>query len=176
MKTIVSGRNMDVTSALRDTVQSKLGKLDRFFHKELEAQVTLSVEKNRHIMEVTIPLNGSILRAEESTDDMYRSIDSVVDKLTRQLEKQKNKLENRINRYETIRFENIKDDETGIAEEFKIVRTKRFAMKPMNSEEAVLQMELLGHNFYVFADAETNDVNVVYKRKDGNYGLIEPHF
>ena len=85
MKTIVSGRNMDVTGALRDTVQSKLGKLDRFFHKELEAQVTMSVEKNRHIIEVTIPLNGSILRAEESTDDMYRSIDSVVDKLTRQL-------------------------------------------------------------------------------------------
>ncbi|HZX21511.1 MAG TPA: ribosome-associated translation inhibitor RaiA [Clostridia bacterium] len=176
MKTIVSGRNMDVTGALRDTIQSKLGKLDRFFHKELEAQVTLSVEKNRHIIEVTIPLNGSILRAEESTDDMYRSVDSVVDKLTRQLEKQKNKLENRINRYETIRFENIKDDEMGTAEEFKIVRTKKFAMKPMNSEEAVLQMELLGHNFYVFADAETNDVNVVYKRKDGNYGLIEPHF
>ncbi|MDI9476269.1 MAG: ribosome hibernation-promoting factor, HPF/YfiA family [Natronincolaceae bacterium] len=176
MKTIVSGRNMDVTGALRDTVQSKLGKLDRFFHKELEAQVTMSVEKNRHIIEVTIPLNGSILRAEESTDDMYRSIDSVVDKLTRQLEKQKSKLENRINRYETIRFENIKDDETGAAEEFRIVRTKRFAMKPMNSEEAILQMELLGHNFYVFADAETNDVNVVYKRKDGNYGLIEPHF
>ena len=176
MKTIVSGRNMDVTGALRDTVQSKLGKLDRFFHKELEAQVTMSVEKNRHIIEVTIPLNGSILRAEESTDDMYRSIDSVVDKLTRQLEKQKSKLENRINRYETIRFENIKDDETGAAEEFRIVRTKRFAMKPMNSEEAILQMELLGHNFYVFADAETNDVNVVYKRKDGNYGLIETHF
>ncbi len=176
MKTIVSGRNMNVTDALRDTIQSKLGKLDRFFHKELEAQVTLSIEKNRHIIEVTIPFNGSILRAEEATEDMYRSIDGVVDKLTRQLEKQKNKLENRINRYETIRFENIRVDEEDDTEEARIVRTKRFLIKPMDSEEAVLQMELLGHNFFVFVDAETDDVNVVYKRKDGDYGLIEPYF
>lgn len=176
MKTIVSGRNMNVTDALRDTIQSKLGKLDRFFHKELEAQITLSIEKNRHIIEVTIPFNGSILRAEEATEDMYRSIDGVVDKLTRQLEKQKNKLENRINRYETIRFENIRVDEEDDTEEARIVRTKRFLIKPMDSEEAVLQMELLGHNFFVFVDAETDDVNVVYKRKDGDYGLIEPYF
>lgn len=176
MKTIVSGRNMNVTDALRDTIQSKLGKLDRFFHRELEAQVTLSIEKNRHIIEVTIPFNGSILRAEEATEDMYRSIDGVVDKLTRQLEKQKNKLENRINRYETIRFENIRVDEEDDTEEARIVRTKRFLIKPMDSEEAVLQMELLGHNFFVFVDAETDDVNVVYKRKDGDYGLIEPYF
>lgn len=176
MKTIVSGRNMSVTDALRDTIQSKLGKLDRFFYRELEAQVTLSVEKNRHIIEVTIPFNGSILRAEEATEDMYRSIDGVVDKLTRQLGKQKNKLENRINRYETIRFENIKVDEEDDMEEARIVRTKRFLIKPMDPEEAVLQMELLGHNFFVFVDAETDDVNVVYKRRDGDYGLIEPYF
>lgn len=176
MKVIVSGRNMDITDALRDTVQSKLGKLDKFFHKELEAQATLSVQKNRHIIEVTIPINGSILRAEESTEDMYSSIDKAVDKLTRQLRKQKNRLEHRIKRYETIRFENIPAYEEDNMQESKIVKTKRFAMKPMNAEEAILQMELLGHNFYVFADAETDDVNVVYKRKDGNYGLIEPQF
>ena len=176
MKTIISGRNLDVTDALRETIQSKLKKLDRFFHKELEVQVTLSVEKNRHIMEVTIPFNGSLFRAEESTDDMYKSIDGVVDKLIRQIRKQKSKLQNRINRYETIRFENIQDYDKKDMEEFKIVRTKRFLMKPMDPEEAVLQMELLDHDFYVFVDAETNDVNVVYKRKDGNYGLIEPYF
>lgn len=175
MKVIISGRNINISESLKETVQSKLEKLDKFFHKELEAQVTLSVEKNRHIIEVTIPVNGSILRAEESTDDMYSSIDRVVDKLIRQLRKQKNKLENRINKYETIRFENIRDEEEE-EEEAKIVRTKRFAIKPMSSEEAVLQMELLGHSFYVFVDAETDDVNVVYKRKDGNYGLIEPYF
>lgn len=175
MRTIISGRNMEVTNALRDTIQSKLGKLDRFFHRELEAQVTLSIEKNRHIIEVTIPFNGSILRAEEATEDMYMSVDRVVDKLIRQLEKQKNKLENRAGKYETIRFENIENDRGDLAEESRIVRTKRFLIKPMNSEEAVLQMELLGHNFYVFLDAETDDVNVVYKRKDGDYGLIEPY-
>lgn len=176
MKVIVSGRNMDVTDALRDTVQAKLGKLDKFFNKEIEAQATLSIQKNRHIIEVTIPINGSILRAEEVTEDMYTSIDKAVDKLTRQLRKQKNKLENRNNKYETIRFENIPAYEDENAQEPKIVRTKRFAMKPMNAEEAVLQMELLGHNFYVFTDAETDEVNVVYKRKDGNYGLIEPEY
>lgn len=174
MKVIVSGRNMDVTGALKDTVQSKLGKLDKFFDKDLEAQATLSVEKNRHIVEVTIPINGSILRAEEATEDMYGSIDKVVDKLTRQLRKQKNKLENRNNKYKTIRFENIPAYESESMEP-KIVRTKRFSIKPMNAEEAVLQMELLGHNFYVFLDGETDEVGVVYKRKDGNYGLIEPN-
>lgn len=178
MNIIITGINMDITNALRETIQSKLGKLDKFFHKEkeVEVEITLSIEKNRHIVEVNIPVNGSILRAEESTDDMYTSIDNVVDKLIRQLRKQKSKLESRMNRYETIRFENIQAYEEKDKEESKIVRTKRFVMKPMDSEEAVLQMELLGHSFYVFVDAETNDVNVVYKRKDGNYGVIEPDF
>ncbi len=177
MKIIVSGKNVEVTSALRDTVESKLEKLDKYFNNELEAQATLSVEKNRQTIEVTIPINGSILRAEESTEDMYSAIDNVVDKLTKQLRRYKNKLEDK-NRYKTIRFENIppyKENEQE-SEESKIVKTKRFAMKPMDAEEAVLQMELLGHNFYVFSDAETDEVNVVYKRKDGNYGLIEPEF
>lgn len=177
MKIIVSGKNVEVTSALRDTVESKLEKLDKYFNNELEAQATLSVEKNRQTIEVTIPINGSILRAEESTEDMYSAIDNVVDKLTKQLRRYKNKLEDK-NRYKTIRFENIppyKENEKE-SEESKIVKTKRFAMKPMDAEEAVLQMELLGHNFYVFSDAETDEVNVVYKRKDGNYGLIEPEF
>ncbi len=176
MRVIVSGRNMDITDALRNTVQSKLDKLDKFFNKDLEAQATLSVQKNRHIIEVTIPINGSILRVEEATEDMYSSIDNAIDKLTRQLRKQKSKLENRNNKYETIRFENIPSYENGDIHEPQIVRTKRFSMKPMNAEEAVLQMELLGHSFYVFLDGETDDVGVVYKRKDGNYGLIEPYF
>lgn len=177
MKIIVSGKNVEVTNALRNTVESKLEKLDKYFNNELEAQVTLSVQKNRQIIEVTIPINGSILRGEESTEDMYSAIDNVVDKLTKQLRRYKNKLEDK-NRYKTIRFENIpsyKESEKE-SEESKIVKTKRFAMKPMDAEEAVLQMELLGHNFYVFSDAETDEVNVVYKRKDGNYGLIEPEF
>ncbi|MGV8146889.1 MAG: ribosome hibernation-promoting factor, HPF/YfiA family [Alkaliphilus sp.] len=175
MKITVSGKNVAVTSALRNTTESKLLKLDKYFSKEVEAKVTLSVEKNRQIIEVTIPINGAFLRAEESTDDMYTSIDKVMDKLVRQLRKHKTKLENRNNKYETIRFENIAKIDLNETDS-KIVRTKRFAMKPMSPEEAVLQMELLGHNFFVFASAESDEVNVVYKRKDGDFGLIEPHF
>ncbi|MBN4062844.1 MAG: ribosomal subunit interface protein [Alkaliphilus sp.] len=175
MKITVSGKNVAVTSALRNMTESKLSKLDKYFAKEVEAKVTLSVEKNRQIIEVTIPINGAFLRAEEVTDDMYTSIDKVMDKLVRQLRKHKTKLENRKNKYETIRFENISKVDTS-EDEPKIVRTKRFAMKPMSPEEAVLQMELLGHSFFVFASADSDEVNVVYKRKDGNFGLIEPHF
>lgn len=177
MKVTVSGKNVAVTSALKSMTESKLSKLDKYFAKEVEAKVTLSVEKNRQIIEVTIPIDGAFLRAEESTGDMYESIDKVMDKLVRQLRKHKTKLENRIDKYETIRFENIpKMDVSGNEEGSKIVRTKRFAMKPMSPEEAILQMELLGHNFFVFASAESDEVNVVYKRKNGDFGLIEPHF
>ncbi|SCY86320.1 ribosome hibernation-promoting factor, HPF/YfiA family [Alkaliphilus peptidifermentans] len=177
MKVIVSGRNVEVTDALRNSVEAKISKLEKYFNRDAEAQATLSVEKQRQIIEVTIPIDGSLLRAEEATDDMYTSIDKVVDKLSRQLRKHKTKLENRNIKFETIRFENIpalKEDEGFI--EPKIVKTKRFAIKPMSSEEAVLQMELIGHNFFVYANSDTDEVNVVYKRKDGNYGLIEPEF
>ena len=178
MKVIVTGRNVNITNSLRDNIESKLDKLEKYFNKEAEVQVTLSVEKERQIMEVTIPLSGSVLRAEEATTDMFTTIDRVVDKLDSQLRKHKTKLEkNRINNYETIRFENIPTyEKASDDEEPRIVKTKQFAVKPMSNEEAVLQMELVGHNFYVYANDETNEVNVVYKRKDGNYGLIEPEF
>jgi len=177
MNITISGKNVEVTGALRDAVESKVSKLAKYFNKEAEVKATLSVERSRQIIEVTIPINGSILRAEESTDDMYTSIDKVVDKLIKQLKKHKTKLENRMVKYETIRFENIPAYEVGKDDmDSKIVKTKRFAVKPMSSEEAVLQMELIGHNFFVFANADTDEVNVVYKRKDGNYGLIEPEF
>ena len=177
MKVIISGKNINVTEALKEAVESKISKLDKYFTKEAEAQVTLSVEKARQIIEVTIPINGSLLRAEETTHDMYSSIDKVVDKLIRQLSKHKTRMEkHRLNKYETIRFENINTYEDKESFEPKIVKTKRFALKPMSSEEAVLQMELIGHSFFVFANGDTDEVNVVYKRKDGNYGLIEPEF
>jgi len=176
MRIVVSGKNFDVTNALRERVEKKLSKFERYFGPDTEAHATLSVEKNRHIIEVTIPFNGVILRGEEATADMYTSIDNVVDKLERQMRRQKTKLERRI-KDGNIKFENLvspaEDEED---EEIKIVKTKRFAMKPMPVEEAVLQMELLGHNFFVFSNADTEEVNVVYKRKDGNYGLIEPEF
>ncbi|MBV1818754.1 ribosome-associated translation inhibitor RaiA [Clostridium cochlearium] len=176
MKITVTGKNIEVTNALRNVVEKKLEKLDKYFKPDVEAQVTLSVEKNRQIIEVTIPFNGVILRGEEANEDMYASIDLVIDKLERQIRKQKTKLQKRMHG-DSLRFQFIPDYEGDKSkEESKIVKTKRFAMKPMSSEEAVLQMELIGHNFFVFENGDTGEVNVIYKRKDGNYGLIEPEF
>lgn len=171
-----TGKNMDVTEALRDVTEKKIGRLDKFFQKDIEGNVTFSSQKNRKIIEVTINLPGTIIRAEESSDDMYASIDKAVDVLERQIRKYKTRLQKQYKNTETIRFENVipltaeeEDDDSP-----KLVKTKRFILKPMSSEEAVLQMELLRHNFFVFMDGETGSVNVVYKRKDNNYGLIEP--
>lgn len=175
MRIITSGKNMEVTDALRDTIERKLGKLEKFFQRDTEAQVTLNVEKNRHIIEVTIPFDGILIRAEECTTDMYTSIDKAVDKLERQINKHKTKLERRFRGSKMI-FDNMETNGREDLDRPKVVRTKRFAMKPMPIEEAILQMELLGHSFFVFSNGDTEEVNVVYKRKDGNYGLIEPMF
>jgi putative sigma-54 modulation protein len=174
MKTKIFGKNINITESLRDTVEKKIARLDKFFYKDVEVKVVLSVEKLRQIIEITVPFAGVILRTEEVTDDMYHSIDTAVDTLERQIRKHKTKLQNKKHMPETIRFDNIEplEDE----DESKIVKTKRFAMKPMNVEEAVLQMDLVNHNFFVFLNSETEEVNVVYKRKDKNYGLIEPEF
>jgi putative sigma-54 modulation protein len=176
MKFIVSGKNMEVSEALKDRVMKKLGKLNRFFQPETEVHVTMSVEKSRHIMEVTIPFDGVVLRAEECNDDMYQSIDRVLDILERQIRKYRTKLEKKLHEgaFEPENFmieEDIQEES-----EFKIVRSKKFAIKPMNVEEAILQMNLLGHAFFMFRNADTQEVNVVYKRKDKNYGLIEPEY
>lgn len=148
----------------------------KFFKPETECHLTFSVEKNRNIFEVTILSKGLFIRAEETTNDMYASIDAVIDKLERQIRKNKTKLGRRIHQ-EAFVPDNFQIDEQ-IEEEnsFKIMKSKRFAIKPMDVEEAILQMNLLGHNFFVFSNSETEEVNVVYKRKDGNYGLIEPEF
>jgi putative sigma-54 modulation protein len=178
MRYIISGKNIEVTNALQQKVMEKLSKLDKFFIAETEAQVTLSVEKLRHMIEVTIPFQGTILRAEVDEKDMYAAIDEVVDVLERQLLKHKNRLRDRHRNNSPFQqdfiaaFKGQKEDEYAI----KIKRTKRFAIKPMDAEEAAMQMDLLGHNFFVFRNGETNEVNVVYKRKNGTYGLIEPEF
>lgn len=176
MKTIITGKNIEVTEGLKERVTKKIGKLDKFFNNETVAHVTLSVQRVRQIAEVTISFNGIVLRAEESNDDMYTSIDKTIDLLERQIRKNKTRLERRL-RENDFRIENFKFSEEILEEkEFKIVRSKRFAFKPMDVEEAILQMNLLGHEFFMFSNAETKQVNVVYKRKDGNYGLIEPEF
>ncbi len=173
----ISGKQMEVTNALKEVINEKCTRLDKYFHKDIPITITLSAQKGRQIVEATIPLDGAIIRAEEATPDMYASIDGVIDILERQIRKHKTKLQQRKQASETIRFENVvADASTEENDETKIVRTKRFAVKPMDKEEAVLQMELLRHNFFVFMDGETDEVSVVYKRKDGNYGLIEPPF
>ncbi len=178
MRIKVSGKNFDITEAIRERVEKKLSKFEKYFDPITEAHATLSVERERHIIEVTIPFNGVMLRGEEATDDMYVSIDNVVEKLEKQFRKQKTRLERRI-KDGSIRFENMVPFQAGdedYEDEIKIVKKKRFAIKPMSPEEAVMQMELLGHTFFVFSNADTEEVNVVYKRKHGDYGIIEQEF
>ena len=175
MKVIVTGRNLVITEAIRDQVEKKLGKFDKMFNANVEAHATFSTQKNRHIVEVTIPLkNGTIFRAEGITEDMYASIDDAIDKISKQMRKHKTKIEKRFHANESIRFEEIPDLQELVPEQ-TIVKTKRFGVKPMMPEEAVLQMELLGHDFFVFLNGDTEEINVVYKRKDGDFGLIEPY-
>ncbi|OPJ63456.1 ribosome hibernation-promoting factor, HPF/YfiA family [Clostridium oryzae] len=175
MKITVSAKNIELTEALRSASEKKIAKLEKYFNPEVEAHVTLSVQKNRHIVEVTIPFNGIILRGEEDNDDMYSSLDLVVDKLERQIRKQKTRLQRRTHG-DSLRFQFINEISDKESYEPKIVKTKKFAIKPMCVEEAVLQMDMLGHNFFVYEDSDNGELNVVYKRKDGNYGLIEPEY
>ena len=174
MNITVYGKNIQLTDALKDVTNKKISRLEKFFNKEVEIKVVLSVEKLRQKVEVTIPFNGRIIRVEESSDDMYSSIDDAVESLEKQIRKHKTKLQDKKHSAESIKFENVEplDEE----DDFKVVKTKRFAIKPMSVEEAVLQMDLLRHDFFVFLNADTEEVNVVYKRKDSNYGLIEPEF
>ncbi len=174
MRMTYTGKNVEVTDALRDVTEKKLTKLDKYFQKDIEGNVTFSTQKNRKIIEVTINLPGTIIRAEESSDDMYASIDKAVDVLERQVRKHKTKLQKRYKNTETIRFENVVPLSVEEDDKPKLVKTKKFNLKPMSSEEAILQMELLRHNFFIYLDGESDVVGVVYKRKDGDYGLIEP--
>ncbi|NSW91056.1 MAG: ribosome-associated translation inhibitor RaiA [Firmicutes bacterium] len=178
MKFIVSGKNIEITEALRNRAIKKLGKLEKFFNPDTDVYVTMSIEKNRHIVEVTIPFNGVVLRAEESSDDMYGTIDMVIDILEGQIRRYKTRLKKKLydGAIKTEYFDQTNKQDEEEEQEFKVVRTKKFAIKPMTVEEAILQMNLLGHQFFVFTNAETEETNVVYKRKDGNYGLIEPEY
>lgn len=173
MQYIISGRNIDVTEGLKSAIYEKIGKLERYFTPETEVHVTLSVEKERQKIEITIPMKGNIVRAEQVSSDMYVSIDLVEEIIERQLRKYKNKLVDQKQAAESLSKAFIEED-AGEDDEIEIIRSKRFAIKPMDPEEACLQMDLLGHNFYVFRNAATDEVNVVYKRKGNTFGLIEP--
>ena len=173
MKYIILGKNIEVTDGLRAAVEDKIGKLEKYFTPETEVHVTLSVEKDRQKIEVTIPVKGSIIRSEQVSNDMYVSIDLVEEIIERQLKKYKRKLTEQQQAASFFKQDYIEKDYMD-DEEIKIIRSKKFDIKPMYPEDACIQMELLGHNFYVFCNAETDQVNVVYKRKGNTYGLIDP--
>lgn len=175
MKFVIVGKNIEVTQGLKAAVEEKIGKLERYFNPETEIHVTLSVEKERQKIEVTIPVKGSIIRSEQVSNDMYVSIDLVEEIIERQIKKYKNKLIDQKQSAGFFKQEFIEKDYMD-DEEVKIIRTKKFDIKPMYPEDACIQMELLGHSFYVFCNAETDQVNVVYKRKGNTYGLIEPEY
>ena len=174
MRYIISGKNLDITDGLRSAVTEKLGKLERYFTPDTEVHVTLSVEKERQKIEVTIPVKGNIIRSEQSSTDMYVSIDLVEEVIERQLKRYRTKIIDRNQSAGTGFAQDFIDIDGDEEEEVKIVRTKRFGMKPMYPEDACVQMELSGHDFFVFRNAETDEVNVVYRRKGNTYGLIEP--
>lgn len=170
MQVTLRGKNIEVTNALREYVERKLGKVEKFVDWPVNAQVNLYVERGRHIVEVTAALNGLILRGEEATNDMYASIDLVSDKLEKQVQKYKARLRKRGKETEVA-------EEPALPEsEGRVVKTKRFPVKPLSLDEAIIQMNLVSHDFFVFTNADTERVNVLYRRKDGNYGLLEPEF
>jgi len=174
MQVVVRGKNIEITNALRDYVEKKVKKIEKFIDLPLNAQVNMYVERGRHIVEVTTALNGLILRSEEATNDMYASIDLVADKLEKQVQKYKARFKKRgkeVGGPEAEVEAAAPADEDG-----HVVKTKRFPVKPLSLDEAIVQMNLLEHDFFVFANADTERVNVLYRRKDGNYGLLEPEF
>ncbi len=173
MKVIISGRKFEIEQRLKELIEKKMGKLDKFFRDDADAKVTITAEKgNRSVMEVTVFSGGMIYRAEETTDDIYSAIDKTVTVIERQIRKNKTRLEKRLrtDAFETGEFDIEPIDEE---KEFNIVKNKHISIKPMSPEEAILQMNLLGHNFFVFKNDKTEAMEVVYKRNDKNYGLIE---
>jgi putative sigma-54 modulation protein len=169
MQIFLTGRNLEVTEALRRYAEEKVGRLQRYLERITSAHITLSVEKYRQVAEVTLRVRDLTIRGEESSEDLYASIDLVAEKLERQVQKYKGKIQ-----AYASRGARTQDTVPSPEEEPRVVKTKRFAIKPMTLDEAILQMDLLGHDFYVFRNAQTDEVNVLYRRHEGNYGLIEP--
>ena len=178
MRITITGKNIELTDGLKEAVEERLSKLEKYFAPETEVHVTLSVEKERQKIEVTIPVKGSVIRAEQVSNDMYVSIEVVEETIERQLKKYRKKIvtkQQNVDKFFAQEYLSKEDDDED-DEEIRIIRSKRFGIKPMCPEDACVQMELLGHDFFVFLNAETEEVNVVYKRKGNTYGLIEPEF
>ncbi|MGL4797102.1 MAG: ribosome hibernation-promoting factor, HPF/YfiA family [Paraclostridium sp.] len=180
MKIIISGKQIELTDPIKVAIEEKLGRLDYYLHPETEVKVTVSVKKARQKVEATIvPISGPIIRAEDSEESLYAAIDVVYDKLNRQLRRYKKRVQDKHQANESIRFSHIEDLDVVDTEEnensidITIDRRKKFDMKPMSPEEAVLQMDLVGHDFYMFRNVQTDEISIVYKRQNGGYGIIE---
>lgn len=171
MKVIITSKNFNASDRLKKTIESKLSKLGKYFSDDIVANVTLSHERGRQKIEVTINAKGTIFRAEDSNADMYTGIDKAIEKLSSQMSRFKSKLQKKHKDNKAIMFTDMPDEE--VYEKAKIVKRKKFDLLPMSADEAILQMELLQHNFFVYLDMETDGVGVIYKRQDGNYGLLE---
>ena len=176
MRIKITGRNIELTDGIKAAVEDKLNKLEKYFTPDTDVYVTLSVEKERQKVEVTIPMKGNYIRSEQVSNDMYVTIDLVEEVIERQLKKYRTKLVTKQQNVASIFKQEFLNEKSEDDEEIKIDRVKKFDMKPMYAEDACVQMELLGHDFFVFINAETEDVNVVYKRKGNTYGLIEPEY
>ena len=176
MRIKITGRNIDLTEGIKSAVEDKLNKLEKYFTPDTDVYVTLSVEKERQKVEVTIPTKGNIIRSEQVSNDMYVSIDLVEEVIERQLKKYRTKLISKHQNAASAFKQEFLEEQSVEDEEIQITRVKKFDMKPMYAEDACVQMELLGHDFFVFCNAETENVCVVYKRKGNTYGLIEPEF
>ena len=171
----IVGKNMEVSANLKERAARKINKLDKFFNSDTEALVTMSIQRNWHVLELTIRHNGIVFRAEERSDDMYASIDRAVDIVERQIRKNRTRLARKIHE-SAFKAADVMDETSYVEEEheYKIVRLKKFPVKPITVEEAILQMNLLSHEFFVFINSDTGLASVVYKRNDSDYGLIEP--
>jgi putative sigma-54 modulation protein len=175
MDITITGKNMEVSDYLKELVDKKVGKLKKYFKPNTVAHVTLNIEKSRHIAEVTIPFDGIVMRGEEAATDMYAAIDGALLKIERQIMKHRTKLEKKLHQDAYNTGELVYQESGETDEPKKVVKTKRFDLKPMSMEEAALQMELLGHSFFVYRDATSDNINVLYMRKDGNIGHIDPN-
>ena len=171
MKIIVTGKNINVSDKIQEAIDKKFEKIGKYFADDTRANIVMHPEKDKVKLEATIVVKGTIFRAEDVEQDIFDCIDTVGDKLAKQVSKYKDKMQKRNKSNESVRFEMIPEVEE--QEEAKVVKTKKFELVPLGVDEAAMQMELLGHNFYVFLNVETDSVNVVYKREDGDYGLLE---
>ncbi|MDR3599923.1 MAG: ribosome-associated translation inhibitor RaiA [Desulfosporosinus sp.] len=173
MNIVIRGKHIELTDALKEYVMKRVGKLAKYSDEFMDVQVTLLVERDRHRVEVTAPIHGMILRGEEETEDMYSSIDMVVEKLERQIDKYRTRINKRM-RSKVLKDHEPKQSAVNDEPHEEVVRNKKFPAKPMSVEEAIMQMNLVGHTFFVFTNAESQEMNVVYLRNNGDYGLLQP--